>query len=151
MKDFKWHQEFLASCTMMNSKLQVEIFLMILALRPFSPEGVAELEEEFSVKIAKAHARRLGLKVDVDILWFLATVAETPGQVVMWVHFIAWLKRTFLQQSQSTVPVQLHQLYEYAIHRGIPSKESMDRLWNLQKIDGLNGLDAMTEADYVAG
>ena len=156
MKDFAWHREFDRMCNHKQDnyeELSSLARLVIAAQRPFSEDAVKGLEQTFMAKVTKAHADRIGLRLPIDTLWFIVAASTSPGQAVMWVHFLRWLQSRLpdiaLLPDTADLEVTLVDVYALVISKGLPSAVALDQLWEMQKVYGVNGLDMLTEADYV--
>lgn len=89
----------------------------------------ADFSEHFAYKVAKAHAARLGLKLEEEGMQFLSLISDNLGALVMNIH---GARR--LQQKLGVEELSMKELFETAYGTGLRSDEILHELWDEQKI-----------------
>jgi len=89
-----------------------------------------EIKEEYLFRLAAKRADAIGLKISEPLCLFLCFLCSTPADAVMYLYALR----------ARTEEASIHSLCEM-FPDGFPSEESMQAVWDLQKISKGNLLD----------
>ncbi len=118
-----------------ESKFVISVLMAERAKKPIPPD----FKEEFLYKVVEKRAEFVGLRLTEHAVMFLSALCETPGEAVMAVYA--------LRHRHGTELVTVFQLCGGLYAMGVPSAEESSRLWDAQKVDGVNLLDKVNPAE----
>jgi hypothetical protein len=90
------------------------------------------LEDEFMYKLLKKRANYINLKMNQSVSEFLAYLSKSPGIAVMYLYYL----KSKVKDEELTMN-KLTDIFP----EGFPPEESLEELWNFQKIKSENLLD----------
>lgn len=132
----KWAVDFLKEPQVEMSMDLSNMFINSLMKENAGEQFPPAVYDSFSMKMITSRAKYLGLDINDYAAAFLGVLTESPGEAVM---YLSALKYRY-GASQVTVN---NMAFVFAL--GFPSKESLHKMWDAQKISGVYGMNAGTD------
>lgn len=126
----EWCLKFEAAC---NNELKPEVseFLYLLVLEDCKDGTTLDITDCVISRIIKHRADVLELILSKSLIEFLTGICETPAHVSMYLAFI----------KHKTNFCDLRKFSTTICPMGLPTKEQLDELWDMQKLGSRNLLD----------
>ena len=143
-KWIKWTDTFLSRKSQCELDADTAEALMLCC---FFEKAGSKLDDEdkehFAFQVLKKRANYYKLHINEHALLAISIACKNPGQAVMFCHA--------LLRAESTVgEITVDKICTRIFPFGFPNAEKLEELWDAQKIDGNNLLDAISFQDIQA-
>ena len=99
-------------------------------------------DQNLACKIIETRLAGLGYNVHLLVLIFLSTLLESPGEAVMYAHYMAYKAKKHGKKD-----IDLNFLCMDIFPWGFPTKEDLSEVWDGQKIYRIEELNGLIEGD----
>jgi hypothetical protein len=111
-----------------------DIFIRLTLLKETSL-NISELEKPFFYKVMEKRISTLhNYKIDDKVLLFLSCICESLGDCIMYIWYIQY------QCKKRNINTVTFDVFSDMFSWGFPSKETLSKLWDSQKIERFNSL-----------
>lgn len=135
----KWAVEFISAKTEPMSKELSNVFMLCCIAELQNKELGDNFKMEFMYKIIDKRAQFVGLNITEAVKVILCMLCDSPGTAVMYVYALRY--HQVKEQLSSIDTMQLAQVFKF----GFPTEAELSRMWDLQKVQGVNLLDQVTK------
>lgn len=135
----KWAVEFISAKTEPMSKELSNVFMMCCMAELQNKDLGNNFKMEFMYKIIDKRAQFVGLNMTEAVKVILCMLCDSPGTAVMYIYALRYSQVN--AQLTSIDTLQLAQVFKL----GFPTEAELSRLWDLQKVKGVNLLDQITK------
>lgn len=98
-------------------------------------------ELNFSYQVSKTRSESIGLEINQPAIFLIITLSNgIPGTIIMFLYYMR-----HYQLNNNEIPITMELIARKLFPSGFPAEESLNELWDEQKVDGDNLLDFPTE------
>jgi hypothetical protein len=134
----KWYKEFIRSPTEPMDQETTLLFLDVLSCELRKDPLPEEIREAPSFRLMENRATSLDLKISVWVIVFLTDLGKgIPSNMVMYISMLKY----YTWKSDSPQKVIIMEDLFKLFPMGFPTKDAINKLWDLQKYEEENLLD----------
>lgn len=136
-----WADSFLQAPVEPMSKTTSGIFVTLILLEQQGKEVPPQVKEAFQYQVLSKRADWIKLGVNHHVVSFIASICQSPGELVMYCYA---LKHWQVQNKKPLTMFMIAEIFPF----GFPNRDTLEILWDQQKIGGANLLDSIMASDF---